>query len=135
MAPRPNFKVIGGTALAAVALGAGTAIAQSGDDSPELKLDDVVPVSSIVSPETFQLDLLAVTDVDASQSLASPLDTVDSLESEDSVESLSLESQSVESQSVESESVESQSVESQSIESQSVESQSIDSSDSVDSDD
>ena len=52
MAPSRKTRIIGGTAVAVVAIGAGTALAQSGQTSVAVKLDDVVPIKAAVDQYT-----------------------------------------------------------------------------------
>jgi hypothetical protein len=78
VAPNRRVKIIGGTAVAVVALGAGTALARSGTTSTEVDLDDIVPMSHVSAPATDPLHIAELNfQLDHQDSVASPFDTDD----------------------------------------------------------
>ena len=86
MAPPSNRKVIAGTLAAAISLTAGVAIASDDNGSAdEPKLDDVVLVRDVSPPEWSAADIVPAS---ADTSVASPFESMESVDSLESAESL-----------------------------------------------
>ena len=70
-----KFKIVTGSVTVALALGAGTALANGGTDD-DVDLEDVVPISEVKGPADQPLDVTLVAELlDEQDSTASPFDT------------------------------------------------------------
>ena len=84
MAPPIPPKLVAGTVAAAITLTAGSAIASdTGSESEEPKLEDIVLVRDVTPPEWAASDLVTKAD----DPVASPFDSAESVDSPESVDS------------------------------------------------
>jgi hypothetical protein len=87
MARSKKFKIVSGTVSVAMALSAGAALAsERSAPEPDIQLDDVVAITDIEPPAPFSVDpVVTVDDIGDSNvgdSLASPFDTNDSVDTD-----------------------------------------------------